>query len=373
MQLSIQTLQGMLASAASAAQAACVSLLDLTVGSPARAILEATAGLWSVQQANVYRLLKASRLATSSGTDVDTFVGDYGLTRELARYSTGLVSLSRFVPLGSTTVPLGATVRTGDGTQTYAVTEDDSNAFWSAAAQGYVVPVGLASIDVPVECTLPGSAGNVIAGAISLAGSNLPGIDLVTNETAFVDGLDAESDAALKVRFVGYIASLTEATPAAVINAVASVEQGLSCTLRENVDEQGAPTPGHFVVYADDGSGAPPAPLLSAIYAAVDKVRPIGSTFSVQPPSVLRVGIQLTITVVGGVKANLVTPVATAITAYVDALPTGGTLSITRIAALAYAASPAVANVTGVSISGSAQDLVAGPSQVVKASTVTVS
>lgn len=373
MQLTIQRLQDMLASASATAQAACTTLLDLSVGSPVRAILQATSALWSVQQANVYSLLKTSRLVTSSGTDVDTFVGDYGLTREGARSATGSVYMSRFVPLGSTTVPLGATVRLADGTQTYAVTEDDSNAYWSASSQGYVVPVGVEGVLVPVQCTLPGSAGNVIAGAISDLGTNLGGIDLCTNPAALTNGLDAESDAALKVRFVGYIASLTEATPAAVLNAVASVEQGLSCTLRENVDEQGAFRPGHFVVYADDGSGSPPATLLSAIYAAVDKVRPIGSTFSVQPPSVVRVGIQLTITVSSGVKANLLAPVAKAITAYVDSLPTGGTLSITRIAALAYAASPSIANVTGVSISGSAQDLTAGPSQVIKASSVTVS
>ncbi len=386
MLLILQSVQQMLSQAAAAAQAACAQLLDLSVGSPARAALNASSGLWSVQQANVYRLLKVSRLATSTGADVDSFIADLnGPARDPSVSANGVVTLARFSPTSPATVPVGATVRTGDGSQTYSVTADPTNPLWSAAvvpSGGYVLPAGTASVDVPLTALTPGTAGNAIAGAISLAGQDLPGIDTVNNAAALVDGLDGETDAAYKIRFVGYIASLAKATVAACLYAVTTVQDGLSATLAENVDEQGNWRPGHFVVTADDGSGHPPSALLSSIYAAVDLVRPVGSTFSVQPPTVLSVSVALTITVgPGGVKANLIGPVGTAVTAYVDGLPAGGILSVTRIAAAAYAVDPSIANVSGISISVvsggtptyTTSDLATAAHTVAKATAVTVS
>ena len=54
----------------------------------------------------------------------------------------------------------------------------------------------------------------------------------------------------------------------------------------ENVDPSGAARPGFFTVTVDDGSGAPPAALIAAITAAVDRVRPVGTQFAVQPATV---------------------------------------------------------------------------------------
>ncbi len=374
MQLSLPTLQSMLQGMAAAAQSACTQLLDLTIGSPARALLYASAQQWSWQQANVYRVLAASRLATSSGADVDTFISDYSCPpREAATYATGPVTLARFVPATAATVPVGASVRTGDGSLTYVIGADPTNPMWSAAVPGYIVPVGTSSITVPVECTTAGTAGNVIAGAISLLGSAMPGIDTVNNSAAFVDASDGETDAQVKLRFALYIQGLSKATLTAIESAVADVQAGIAYEVLENVDEQGSFRPGHFVCVVDDGSGTPPAALLSAVYAAVDAVRPICSTFSVQPPTLNAVNVALTITVSSGNKAALFTAVATAVTAYVDATPVGGIVSMTRVAAAAYATSPTIVNVSAITINDVASDLVAPARGVVKASLVVVS
>ncbi len=374
MQLTLPTLQSMLAGMAASAQSACTQLLDLTIGSPARALLFASAQQWSWQQSNIYRVLAASRLATSSGTDIDTFIADYGCPpREAATFATGLVTLARFVPATAATVPVGASVRTGDGSLTYVIGADPTNPTWSAAIPGYVVPVGTASITVPVECTTAGSQGNVIAGAISLLGSAIPGIDTVNNGAAFVDAADGETDAQVQLRFALYIRGLSKATLTAVESAIADVQAGLVYSVTENVDEQGSFRPGHFVCVVDDGSGSPPATLLSSVYAAVDAVRPVCSTFSVQPPAVNAVNVALSITVSSGNKASLFTAVSTAVTAYVDATPVGGTVSLTRIAAAAYATNSTIVNVSAITINGVAADLVAPTSGVTKASLVVVS
>lgn len=377
MQLSLPTLQSMVSGMVAAAQAAASALLDLTVGSPGRALLQASAAQWSVQQSNVYRVLSASRLSTSTGLDVDSFIADYGCPpREPATYATGAVTLSRYVALGSATVLVGTTVRTADASQTYAIGADATNAVFSATlgtAGGYVLQAGVASLTVPVTATVAGAGGNVVEGAISLFGTAVAGIDVVSNGAPTQGGEPGESDAAVKARFVLWIGSLDKATAQAIAAAVASVQAGLTYQIRENVAEDGSSRPGHFVVVVDDGSGAPSAVLKSAVYTAVDAVRPLCSTFSVQSPSILYVDVALTVVVSSGSKLALVAPIEAAITGYVDTLSVGGTLSLTRVSALAYAASATISNVIGVSLNGRNVDVAAGPGVVVKARSVTVS
>jgi uncharacterized phage protein gp47/JayE len=369
-------MQKMVSSAAAAAQAACSALLDLSVGSPARALLQATSALWSVAQNDVYLLLLASRLATCTGTDVDTFVGDYGLVRDPAVAASGIVTVTRFAPIGSTTVLVGDTYRTGDGALVFAVYADTTNAYWSATqgtAGGYVLPAGTAAITVPVKCTTTGSAANVIAGAISLLGSSTSAIDVCTNLAAFTGGQDGESDQALKLRFVGYIGSLTKSTLLAVLTAAESVQAGLACVIQENTDEQGATEYGHFVIYVDDGSGHPPATLLTAIYKAVDAVRPICSTFSVQPPVVTGLIVTFLVTVSSGNKAALFSAISTAVAKYVDALPPGGIFSITKMAATIYGVDPSISNVSDIVANGGAVDIQAAANGVMKLTSCTPS
>ena len=60
-------------------------------------------------------------------------------------------------------------------------------------------------------------------------------------------------------------------------------------------------------------------------------------------------------------------------TNYVAGLPLGASLSLSRIAAVAYATSSAVTNVYGVTINGSASDLSASPSSAIRPGAVSVS
>jgi lysozyme len=56
----------------------------------------------------------------------------------------------------------------------------------------------------------------VSAGQINTITQALTGIDTVTNVTGFLNGSDAESDAALRTRFIAYVASLSKATKNAI-------------------------------------------------------------------------------------------------------------------------------------------------------------
>jgi uncharacterized phage protein gp47/JayE len=364
--LSLQSFSQMVQNSAAAAQGSCAQLIDLTVGSVIRALLEANAsiGLW--MEWLILQVLAATRLATSSGADVDSFVGDYTLRRLPGVASTGAVTLSRFSATATALVLPGSLVTTGDLSENYVITTDTTSPYWNPALGGYLIPANTVSITVPVQAALVGTGGNVQPGTISLLGTAIPGVDTVSNALAFSNGADVESDIALKLRFANYIASLAKATLLAIAYAISQVQQGLSWYINENF-----PSVGHFTVTVDDGSGNPPAALLSQIYAAIDQVRPIGSTFSVIGPQVTLVSITATITASANVnQPSLFGPIITAVETYLDTLPIGVSVSFTQIIVVIYGSVSGISNVTNLLLNGSPNDIAIGPSGVAKAGTV---
>jgi len=374
MQLSLQTFTTLVQNMAAAVQASATQLLDLTVGSTLRAVLEANASVALWMQWLILQVLQMTRAATSVGSDLDSWMADMSLGRLPAVAAVGSVTFSRYTATASSLVQVGALVRTGDGTLTFTVTTDVTNSVWNAELDGYTIGPGVSSLTVPIVAQVPGSAGNVLANSISLIATAMPGIDLVTNPAATQNGLDAESDVAFRARFQNYLQSRSRATISAIGYAIMSIQQGLDFLISENVDTSGANRIGSFVVTVDDGSGYPPPSLLSTVFASIDAVRPIGSIFAVQPPTVIQANISLTISVAPGVTvAAVVTAVTAAVTDYVNSLSINEALPLTRLAQVTYDASRAVTNVTLLRVNGGTIDLASEGGSVIKAGTVTVS
>ena len=374
MQLPLQTFTELVQGMAAAVQASATQLLDVAVGSTLRAILEANAsiGLWI--EWLVVQVLQMTRAATSTGADLDSWMNDFSLVRLPATPASGTVTLSRFTTGAAALVPAGALVRTADATETFAITIDSGNSTWDPTQQGYVIGAGVTSIDLPVAAQIAGTYGNVLAGTISVLASALPGVDTVTNAAAFSNGVDAETDAAFRARFQNFISSRSRATPLAVGYAITSIQQGLNYIIEENLDPSGATRMGNFLVFVDDGSGYPLDSLISVIQTAIEAVRPVGSTFAVFPPQVTVVNVSMTLTVASGAdKGSIITALTNSVSSYVNGLPLGTSLPVTKIAQLGYAASADVINVTAILLNGQAVDIVLSPSGVVKAGTVVVS
>ena len=359
---------------AAAMQASCATLIDFTVGSINLALIEANAaavGLWL--QRLIYKVLLISRLATSSGTDVDTFLAQFGLVRLAARAATGLVTFNRLSIASSDTVlPVGALLKTTDGTQSFAVTADPSHPAFSIAAAGYIIPAGSLSVTAPVEALALGSAGDVAAGAISVAASQMPGVDNFQNAAALTNGLDAETDQACRSRFVLFIGSLSKATPLALRYAITSLQQGMQVKIHEGVNADGTPNLAFVTIFVDDGSGAPYGALVSACATAVDAVRAAGIRVGVSPASIMPATVALTIQTAPGYNhPTLVAAVTSAVAAFVNGVGLENPLPLTRIIAVAYGI-PGVTNVSGVSVNGAAADLVPGAGQTIKMATAPV-
>lgn len=378
MALGLQNFGTLVANMGARVQGACSTLLDFTVGSVVRSIQEAGASQALWLQYLVLQVLMACRLSTSSGSQVDSWFADYGLTREPAVAATTRITVGRYTSVGTALLLVGTQAQTADGTQAFVIGADPAVPGWDATqgggTGGYLIPAGTASLaGVPVTAAIAGAAGNVSAGTITKL-PGVAGVDFCTNPAPATGGLDAESDAAMKARFPLFIAGLEKATLTAIESAIAGVQQGLTYVVQANLDEAGSFRPGHFVVTVDDGSGAPGADLKARVYAAVDAVRALTETFSVQSPRVLPVSVSLTLTVGPGTsKAALLAPLQSAIAAFGNALAPGAPVTVARIIQLGFAVSPYVSNVSQVRLNGGTADLAPGATTVVKISSVTVS
>ena len=361
-ELDLRTHSSLVGLMASAIQGRAKALIDFSIGSLLRATSEADAGMALWLQGLALRILARARASTSSGADLDSWVQDFGVYRLGAQQSDGTVTFSRYTPGAQAVIPLGATIQTADGSEDFIVVLDSSHASYNAGLQGYVLPVNVASISVPVRAQRGGLSGNVLAGTVTVITSQILYVDEVTNAEDFAGGGDEETDDQLRQRFIAFIASLSKATRLAVAYAIMSLKRGLTYSIVENYTLDDTWTPGFFFVVVDDGSGYPSSALISDVFAAVDAVRAATVTCSVHAPVVMTAGVSMTLTVKQGYDPNVVKgDVGTAIAAYINALPVGASLQYTKVAQLAYEASAGVDNVTALLVGGSAADLVAEP------------
>lgn len=357
----------------SAVQGRAAGLVDFTIGSLLRAIVESNASVLQWIQQLIVTLLINTRASTASGDDLDTWMADFGFIRLSADFATGSVTYSRFTPTNSALIPIGSLVGSTDGSQQYAVVIDTTNSFYSADLAGYLVPAGTASVTVPVQASTAGSAGNALAGTVTVIVGSISGIDTVTNAAAFANGEDAETDTAFRARFVLWVQSLSKGTKSAIEYAIASMQQGVTYTLTENQDYSGNTLYGYFYAVVDDGSGAPSSTFLASAASAIDAVRAFTTRFGVFAPVLVTANVGMTITTDSSVThSDVVANVNAALQTYIASLSLGQLLPYTQLAAIAYGVTPAITNVSGVTLNSATADLAASGKQVIRPGTITV-
>jgi hypothetical protein len=358
-------------------------VLSFTKGAVLRALAEAQASVSLWLQGLILQLLTVTRLITSFGVDVDSFVNDYGLTRLPANASTGFVTFSRATPTNPAVIPVGAIVQSADGTQTFTVYADPTNGAYSVNAggpgiPGFTIPAQVTSLNVGVQNTIAGATGNVQAGAVTIIQTGITGVDFVTNGGAFTNGFNAESDIALKARFVLFINSLARGTEGALGFAVQSVQQGIQYQLQENLPAGGSIFPA-VTMWVDDGSGAISAVTLAGCQAAANAYRAAGVSLAVFPATTLLANVQMTIvTALGFDHPTVVAQVVGALQLYIQGLGLGatpalGTLSYLRLAQIAFDASPGVIDVNAYVLNGTTADLVPAAGATIKVGVIVVS
>ena len=186
-------------------------LIDISVGSVLRAIFEANAAIVLWVQWLVLLTLQMTRAATSTGADLDSWVADFSLSRLAAATASGTVTFSRFSGTIPAFVAVGTAIKTQDGLVGFTVAADPSNPAWQPTLNAYSLAPGVLSIDLPIIASVAGLSGNVLSNTITVLASAMPGVDTTNNSAATSAGRDAETDAALRIRFTNFFASRSRA------------------------------------------------------------------------------------------------------------------------------------------------------------------
>jgi hypothetical protein len=388
MQLSLLNKDQIVANATAAIQATAAAgglTISMNAGSAMLAMVEAAAGMFLWLQWQAVQLIGVSRLATSAGADVDSFCDtDFGCPRLTGTAASGPCTFARYSPSNAAIIPVGTQVKTVDGSQSFTVIADSTNAAWqvpnaSYPAGSFLIPAGTASIVCTVQSAVVGAAGNVLAGTIGLVASPISYLDTVVNAAAFENGMSAESDVAYKARFGLYLIGLNKSTAIAIQSAILAISQNLTCAVLSNVQTIGGPfAASYFVVAVDDGTGATPSGTLNACAAAVAETQGLGAMGYVMQAPVVEAAVVMSLTcATAAIKAAALPLVQAAIAAYIEALPVStmsapAPLPYTILAKLAYDASPGVQNVTGITLNGGTADIGGSAGSVVRTASITV-
>lgn len=355
--LNLKSIPRLVSDQAAAMQAASSTLLDFSKGAVLLAFVEATAAVAAWLQSLILMVLAVTRLTTSTGVDVDTFIADFNLSRLQSSGSAGSVTFSRYSPQNSAIIPVGATVQVPGGTVAFSVIADPTNATYiGAPTNGYLIAAGVTSITVAVASTSTGQQTNVQAGTVTQMTTSISGVDTVTNNAAMTGGIAAETDAAVKVRFIKYILGLSKGDAYGLASAIANLNLGVTYTLTDQYTYDGSFKPGYYYVVVDDGTGYPSQTFLNSVAVAVNSVKPLGCWFGIFPPQIAQTDVSAIVATAPGYDRNTVIgQVSTLIASNITALGLGSGLQWTQIAAWVWSV-PGVSGLTALYLNGVSDD-----------------
>lgn len=331
----------------------------LTDGDALLALMQTVSAQLIFLQAQVQLVNALARAQTSTGADLDSFYAQFGFTRLPGQQAIGPVTLSK-ASAATTQVPypVGTIVQTVGGAIQYALVADTNQPTFAPSQNAYILQIGQTSLTATAQALVGGSAYNVAAGQLAQVASPVPGLDAVTNSGPISDGADAESDSAFRNRFVLFLNSLSKATYGAIVSAIEGVGQGIEFNLQENVDPDGNPHPGEFVVTVDDGTGSPPSSLLTSVFNAVDAVRGFTIMPQVVAVSVVEITVVIAVRLATGAVAGIVeAAVANAVAVAIDATDIGSTLFVSSVEQAALAVSGVTAVQPGTLLNGTNADV----------------
>lgn len=169
--------------------------LSCELGTPERKIIDACSEAVSAAYVDQYLIGSLLDIDTKVGLELEQFVGIFGFGRLQGKRAKGVVRMSMTAPSTiDSPIPVGTQFFTKGG-----MAGTDGVMFY-ATTKPAVLAAGTYSIDLPVECTAVGTAGNIPPDSIVSTGATL-GASSVTNLAAMTGGTDTENDAALRQRF----------------------------------------------------------------------------------------------------------------------------------------------------------------------------
>ena len=194
-------------------------------------------------------LIYYSRFPNSAiGTNLDRLCPFVGLTRNVAtpaRYEVTVTGEE------GTTIPIGFLVATESGIEFYNTMET-------------TIAAGETTCTIVVECTEPGTMGNVVVSDITEIVNPDAGIDSVVGASVVVLGTDEESDYELRTRMVAAGEGAGSGNAAAIRAAILKVPTVTSAFVQVNDTDE------------TDSSGNPPHSIACYVAGGADYAQQIG-------------------------------------------------------------------------------------------------
>ncbi|QDF18848.1 baseplate wedge protein [Gordonia phage SCentae] len=168
---------------------------SLELGTPERKIVDAVSEAISECYIDQYLVGSLLDIESKSGIELEQWVATFGFGRLQGRKATGVVR----VELNNAN-PQDISLGLNTQFYTQAGLPGSANQLYYASTQAVVIPTGSFVADIPVQCTVVGTAGNVGPDSVVFTGSIL-GASSVTNLLAMTGGVDVETDDELRQRF----------------------------------------------------------------------------------------------------------------------------------------------------------------------------
>lgn len=220
-----RTPESYLAAAMARAEQPGSLLTDFTTGSVTRTLFEALATVASEHSQVVDQLRKDSYLATATGDALDAKAADQGVARVKEARATGALKVTRLNTDGPLSVPAGFEVSRVPSPGVPAVT------YRTTAAAAFEDGQAEIPIPIPIEATVAGAAANLKQSAMAetkvlaltpIGGLRSDGDFFVKGP--IVNGVDRESDEALRARVPLEVAGRVKGRTEAFLSAALHTE-----------------------------------------------------------------------------------------------------------------------------------------------------
>ncbi|KMO86061.1 hypothetical protein AB840_09975 [Megasphaera cerevisiae DSM 20462] len=292
-------------------------------------------------------LIQAAFADTSWGDYLTMRASEMGVTRKAAVSATATVTVTG---TANSQIISGSLFATAEGLQ------------FRTLADATIPAAG--TIDVAVQCTTTGTAGNVDANTITSIPYSIPGVTGVTNASAATEGYDEETDSSLLARYL-----LQVRTPSTSGNkyhyeewalAVAGVGQAKILPLWNGNGTV-------KVLILNSNNQVASAALIATTAAYIETLRPIGATVTVDTPTALAINISATIT-----GTDVTTAFTTALTSYFKTYGFSlSAVSIAKIGALLLSQT-GVTDYSGLTINGGSVNIPVTDTELPVVGTVTL-
>ena len=204
--LIIRTMNDVFQSLSTHIMSRCSKLTDFRVGSALRTLCEA----FSIQLEEFYFSMRQHVKASIE----ESVYSAFGFERQDSVRASGQVKVTYSAPLSSRIIyPVG----------TLFCTSSSYGRVYFQTEQEYYGNTSDYFTTMTVYAVNPGRSGNIPAGTLTIIVASNPVISSVTNEQAFVNGREAETETSKKERFERYLNSLARGTESALLYAATNL------------------------------------------------------------------------------------------------------------------------------------------------------